>query len=305
VSRSGRPTGSPVLTLRRILISGSVLLLVVGVVIARGAARSIRKPVVAMTAAAERLAHGRLVEPIAQAGEDEIGRLSVALEKLRQALEGDERRSLLLKRVLSAQEEERRRIARELHDETTQQLTALGLQLEMAAQAHPPAAGSLDGARTLVASMVDDLHRVIYDLRPSMLDDLGLLPAIRWYADRHLAAHGISVHYECPDTMPALPPEARTALYRAAQEAIANIERHARADSVLLECTVTPETVTIEIEDNGIGFDPARVQRPRESGEGLGLLGMRERLALIGGRCIVESEPGGGTHVTIALPLHA
>jgi signal transduction histidine kinase len=151
--------------------------------------------------------------------------------------------------------------------------------------------------------MIDDLHRVIYDLRPSVLDDLGLLPAIRSYADKHLASRGVTVHCEFPDTIPALSLDATTALYRVVQEALTNVARHARAESVFVGCTVTSDRITLEVEDDGAGFEPGRMKRPRETGEGLGLLGMHERLALVGGRCDIDSEPGGGTRVVTELPL--
>ena len=296
----------PVLTLRRILVGSSLLLLPFAVLTALATARSIRQPVLAMTAAAERLARGEFAGPIRPAGEDEIGRLAAALEQLRQALEADERRSLLLKRVISAQEEERRRIARELHDETTQQLTALALQIESVSTATPEAAAdTLARARALVRSAIDDLHRVIYDLRPSVLDDLGLLPAIRSYAETHLEPRGIEVHCEFPDAAPELSREATTALYRVGQEALTNVARHANAETVLIGCTVVDARIALEIEDDGVGFAPAAVARPRETGEGLGVLGMRERLALLGGRLEIESEPGRGTRVVAVLPLGA
>jgi signal transduction histidine kinase len=152
--------------------------------------------------------------------------------------------------------------------------------------------------------MVDDLHRVIYDLRPSMLDDLGLLPAIRWYAER-LSKRGVSVQFEFPETPPDLTPEARIAVFRVVQEALSNVERHARAETVLVGCDVTARELTIEVEDDGVGFDPDEMRQPRESGQGLGLLGMRERLALLGGTLTVESQPGKGTRVVIHLPLGA
>ena len=294
---------APVLMLRRILVGSSLLLLPFAVLVAVATARSIREPVMAMTDAAERLARGERAARILPAGEDEIGRLALALEQLRQALEGDERRSLLLKRVISAQEEERRRIARELHDQTTQQLTALALQLDALSAAHPAAVPDLARSHALVRSMIDDLHRVIYDLRPSVLDDLGLLPAIRSYADTHLASRGITVQCEFPDTMPTIPREATTALYRVVQEALTNIVRHSGAETVLIGCTVARDTLTIEVEDDGRGFDPERVGHPRETGEGLGLLGMRERLALLGASLKIESEMGRGTRVLITLPL--
>jgi signal transduction histidine kinase len=267
-----------------------------------GAARSIRQPVERLTAAAERLGEGALDDPIAGAGHDEIGRLAQALERLRATLRDDERRSLLLRRILSVQEDERRRIARELHDETTQQLTALALQLDMAAT-HAPDAATLKPARQLVNTMIDGLHRVIYDLRPSVLDDLGLVSALRSYARANLEARGIAVHYELPDEMPVLAPEATTAVYRVAQEALTNVARHAGAEAVQIACSAADGILTIEIEDDGAGFDPASMSNPRRDGRGLGLLGMRERLALLGGRLEIDAAPGAGTRVTITVPL--
>jgi signal transduction histidine kinase len=294
---------APVLTLRRILVGSTLLLLPFAVLVAVAAAHSIRQPVLGMIAAAERLARGELTRPVPPAGEDEIGRLAIALEQLRTALESDERRALLLKRVISVQEEERRRIARELHDQTTQQLTALVMQLDTPSRSPADAADAMARAGRIARAAIDDLHRLIHDLRPSMLDDLGLLPAIRSYAATHLAPLGIQVHYEFPAALPDLSPGAATVLYRVAQEALTNVARHARAETVLIGCTVTDRRVVLEIEDDGKGFDPAAVARPQESGEGLGLLGMRERLALVGGRLQIESEPGQGTRIVAELPL--
>jgi signal transduction histidine kinase len=293
----------PVLTLRRILVGSSLLLLPFAVLIALATARSIRQPVLAMTAAAERLARGEYGTAVPAAGEDEIGRLADALEQLRKTLEADERRNLLLRRVISAQEEERRRIARELHDQTTQQLTALAMQLESVSSSHPQTRALLGRSQALVGRMIDDLHRVIYDLRPAVLDDLGLLPAIRTYAETRLATQGIEVHCEFPESIPPLSRDATTALYRIVQEALTNVVRHARAETVLIGCTVTDDRIVLEVEDDGVGFEPSSVARPRETGEGLGLLGMRERLALLGGWLELESEPGRGTHVVAVLPL--
>ena len=296
---------APVLTLRRILVGSSLVLIPFAVLAAMATARSIRRPVLAMTNAAERLAHGERTTPIPRAGEDEIGRLAAALERLRLALEGDERRSLLLKRIITAQEEERRRIARELHDQTTQQLTALAMQLHSLAASRPDTAGALSPSRELVRSAIDDVHRLIYDLRPAMLDDLGLLPAIRSFAATRLGAHGVVVHSEFPPELPGLTREATVTLFRAVQEVITNIARHARAETVFIGCTASDDRLVLEIEDDGVGFDPAQVATPRPTGEGLGLLGIRERMALVGGRVDVESEPGGGTRVVLVLPLPA
>jgi signal transduction histidine kinase len=288
--------------LPQVLVGGSVALAAVAVLMAWGAARSIRQPVERLTSAAERLTHGALEEPITAQGEDEIARLGHALEHLRRALQDDERRSVLLRRVLSVQEDERRRIARELHDETTQQLTALALKMDTASR-DPSVATALGPARQIVNTLIDGLHRVIYDLRPSVLDDLGLLPAIRTYARTHLEPRGVSVHCEFPDDLPDLAPDATTAVYRVVQEALTNVMRHAGAEAVQVACAVAGDTLVIEVEDDGAGFDPRSVSNPRKSGQGLGLLGMRERMALLGGRVEIDAAPGSGTRVTVSLPL--
>jgi signal transduction histidine kinase len=177
------------------------------------------------------------------------------------------------------------------------------MQLDSLGASQRDAPPALIRAQAIAHSAIDNLHRVIHDLRPSMLDDLGLLPAIGSYADTHLRAVGVVVHCEFPDALPALSRDATTALYRVVQEALTNVARHARAETVLIGCTVSDAAIAIEIEDDGVGFDPAAVAHPRETGEGLGLLGMRERLALLGGRLEVESEPGHGTRVIAMLPL--
>jgi signal transduction histidine kinase len=287
----------PVFWLRRLLVWGSAVTCLFAILLAWGMAQSVRRPILRLTGDAQRLARGDLKQPIAPAGIDEIGQLAAALEQMRKALAQDELLGRLLQKVIAAQEEERKRLARELHDETLQQLTALGMQLDLMTGPHKPLE-----ARRLVDQMIDDLHRVIYDLRPSILDDLGLLPAIHWYAER-LSSRGVAVQFEFPETPPDLTPEARIAVYRVVQEALANIERHAMADTVLVACNVSPTELTIEVEDDGTGFDPEEVRQPRENGQGLGLLGMRERLSLLGGTCTVESQPGQGTRVLIRLPL--
>ncbi len=287
----------PVFWLRRLLVAGSIVSCVFVILLAWGAAQSVRRPIVRLTADAQRLANGDLEQPIAPAGIDEIGQLAAALERMRQALAQDELLGRLLRKVIAAQEEERKRLARELHDETLQQLTALGMHLDLMPGPKRPAE-----ARRLVDQMIDDLHRVIYDLRPSILDDLGLLPAIHWYAER-LSSRGVAVQFEFPEAPLDLTPEARIAVYRVVQEALSNIERHANAETVLVACNVSADELTLEIEDDGKGFEPEKVRQPRENGQGLGLLGMRERLSLLGGTCNVESQPGQGTRVLIRLPL--
>jgi signal transduction histidine kinase len=144
-----------------------------------------------------------------------------------------------------------------------------------------------------------------FDLRPSMLDDLGLFPAIRWYAERDLKRRGVSVRCEFDEANGRLPPEVETALFRAVQEAITNIVKHAQAKTVLIQCVLGPRAVTVEIEDDGDGFDPESISATAVDGRGLGLAGIRERVELLGGSAVIESAPGQGARVVLTVPLVA
>jgi len=213
-------------------------------------------------------------------------------------------RGRLLRRVISAQEEERRRLARELHDETCQKLAALGIHLDAALASEAPAVRreQLADARALAAQTVEDVHAVIFDLRPSVLDDLGLLPAIRWYAARKLEPLGIAVRCEFDEIDERLAPEVETSVFRAVQEAINNVARHSRAENVVIEATARDGWIEVQVEDDGIGFEPAETSAPSESGRGLGLLGLHERIELAGGSVQIESTPGDGTSVRMRVP---
>ena len=228
------------------------------------------------------------------------------LARLNRELQAREQwRGQLLTRVIVAQEDERKRIARELHDETSQTLSVLAMRLETAVASMPEGRvrERLADAKTLTVRALDELHRLIFDLRPSILDDLGLLPAIRWYAERTLAPLGITTRCECPDPERRLPPEMAIALFRVVQEAISNVARHSKAETVLIQCALTDGEVVLEIEDDGCGFEPAAVSVSDDTARGLGLLGMRERVELIGGRLTIDSAPGRGAHVTVRVPM--
>jgi signal transduction histidine kinase len=309
-----------------------------------GIARSVRQPLMYLTAAAERIARGDLARRIdtgrAAAGGDEVARLAAALERMRNDLEtsireiersneelerriADRTRELaavnvrleererlrqkLLRQVISAQEDERKRIARELHDETSQTLAALGMGVDLALAAGGEAADGaaharLEEVRKLVDRMHQELHRMIMNLRPSVLDDLGLAAAIRWFAERHLESAGITVRCEFSGLDERLPPDVETATFRAVQEALVNVARHSQADLVLLQASLADGTLTIEIEDDGCGFDEAAMERSPDSLRGIGLLGMRERIEILGGTLTIESEPGSGTRVLFSIP---
>jgi signal transduction histidine kinase len=214
----------------------------------------------------------------------------------------------LVRKLVRAQDDERQRIARELHDETGQRLTALALG--MAVLEGQMDAGDAGRARTLLQSLrevsdsaLDELRNVMSNLRPAQLDDLGLVPALRWYVGQFAQRNPDMRVTLTADRQPErLSPERETALFRAAQESLSNVARHARADVVTVRLSHQGAIVRLEVIDNGAGFDPAMV-RTHAEGSGLGLAGMRERVALVGGRCTIASEPGQGTLVVVEVPV--
>jgi signal transduction histidine kinase len=325
--------------LARLALAGAGVL-ALALLFAWGAARSVIEPLEALSRAAARMADGALHERIPDLGDDQVGRLARAFEGMRQALARslddtrrardelerrveertrelerlnqelrvrDQTRGRLLRKVIGAQEEERRRIARELHDQTCQTLAALGMRCQAALGAGESGAlrDGLAEARALAQRTLDDVHRVIFDLRPSVLDDLGLFAAIRWVAERHLASQGIAVRCEFDGADDRLPPETETALFRAVQEAVVNVARHARAQNVLIQASRRHDAVEIEIEDDGRGFDAGALATADASGRGLGLLGIRERLDLLGGTAEIDSTPGLGARVVLRAPVPA
>ncbi len=322
---------------RNVAIMGFVLL-VLALLFAWGVARSVRNPLALLTGSAERIAGGDLAQPIPALPDDEVGRLGRSLEHMRVALkssiedveranvdlenrvrertreleglyrqlrEREEWRSQLLAKVIGAQEDERKRLARELHDETSQTLNALVMRLETAVAGFPTDASRqrLLEAKDLTVRTLDELHRLIYDLRPSVLDDLGLLSAIRWYAERTLEPLGVAVRWEFSGQERRLKPEIETALFRVAQEAITNIGKYAHAESVLIQCVLKDDAITIEIEDDGDGFDPATLPSAGDSRRGLGLMGMRERVELLRGTIDIDAAPGQGVRIAVTVPL--
>ncbi|MDR7423606.1 MAG: GAF domain-containing sensor histidine kinase [Armatimonadota bacterium] len=212
-------------------------------------------------------------------------------------------RGELLEKLLTAHEDERRRIARELHDETGQALTALIVNLELAVQepSGERLRAQLGQLRELAERTLAEIRRLIYDLRPSILDDLGLAAALRWYAKNLLDPRGIAWTLSVRGLSGRLPAGLETVAFRLVQEALTNVLRHAEASSVSVDVALDGRELRIRIEDNGRGFDPTR---PRSTGRGgLGLLGMQERVELVGGQWEVQSTPGVGTRVSAVLPV--
>ena len=177
------------------------------------------------------------------------------------------------------------------------------MSLDLAAatpQGLPP---QLPGMKELVVNTLERVHQMIFDLRPSVLDDLGLVAALRWYTETRLEPQGVKVRLDTTGAERRLPSEVETVVFRVAQEAITNIARHAGAENVMIGVEFADASVSVEIEDDGRGFDLAALRRTPHSARGLGLMGMQERVALLGGTFSVWSEPGSGTRIFLEVPL--
>jgi signal transduction histidine kinase len=230
--------------------------------------------------------------------------IGVALENLElaNAQRRAQFRRQLLMRVIDAQEEERKRIARELHDEFAQSLTALivGLQtLEQTAAATDGTRTRLVETRGLAARILTQTRRLIFDLRPSVLDDAGLVPALQSFAERVCDPHPIAVAFEIRGTPRRLPAPVETALFRIVQEATHNVVKHAHATQLQIRLDLAPARICATVRDNGCGFDAAAELRAGA----IGLLGMRERAELVGGQLTIESSGGRGTCVQVEIPM--
>jgi signal transduction histidine kinase len=231
------------------------------------------------------------------AGSRYIGGMAVDVTAQRQA---EEKLRAYSRRLLEVQEQERRHLARELHDEVGQVLTGLKLTLE--AGTHLPAAelpDSLGTALALVQELTARVRDLSLRLRPTMLDDLGLLPALLWLFGRYTAQTNVRVNFEHQGLERRLPPEVETAAYRVAQEALTNVARHAGVGECGVALRLNDQGgLHVQVEDRGTGFDPALAR-----GASTGLSGMEERVALLGGTLRVKSAPGAGTRVEAELPV--
>ena len=234
-------------------------------------------------------------EPVA-----EIDRLSHSFKRLLDRIEDERRRSGQL--VMRAQEEERRRLARDLHDEVNQSLTAILLRLQALSEDAPPErATEVSELKRLVNQAMEELLNLARHLRPSALDDHGLVPAIETQLKRFAARTAVEARLRTHGDPDALPEPVQTALYRVAQEALTNIGRHAGATCVEVELENSDGCTQLRVRDDGVGFDPGSVAAADGPAGRLGLSGMAERARLVGGELDVRSAPGGGTTVTLTL----
>jgi signal transduction histidine kinase len=214
----------------------------------------------------------------------------------------------LVGRLLMAQEEERRRVAYDVHDGVAQVAAAAHQHLQTYARFHYPRSPHgrerLDRAVELTRRTVGEARRVIADLRPTVLDDFGLAIALRRQVEA-LQAEGWEIRYDEAVGAERLPPPIETALFRVAQEALMNVHKHAGTTRVQMTLRRRGPRVRLEVRDQGAGFRPAAASAGTGPGERVGLTGMQERVALLGGRCTVRSRPGAGTRVVAELPLPA
>ncbi len=213
-----------------------------------------------------------------------------------------ERLKSLSRRLMEVQEAERRNIALELHDEIGQVLTGLKLTLEMGARLPPEeVSNGLAEARVLVNELMARVRKLSLDLRPAMLDDLGLLPALLWHFEHYTAQTHVRVNFKHSGLEKRrFGPEVETAAYRMVQEALTNIARHAQVQEATVRISTHPQTLVIEVEDRGLGFD---VDSTLSAGETSGLAGMRERAALLGGSLNITSHQGSGTRLSAELSI--
>ena len=309
---------SGVNAMRRGLMLSGIGIAMLGVLVARTLSRSVVRPIRRLSQDATALRGGDLSRAITASGDYEIQTLATTLDEARARLSAtlaelqdfnerleeqvkartavivqqDEQRRTLVRRMLAATEDERRRLARELHDEIAQLLTVIQLSLHRLNSDAP----ELAHASELLVRTQQEIHRIIHDLRPSLLDDLGLPAAMKSYAQEHLVQQGLQVSLEIEEGLPSNP-EIETVLFRIYQELVTNVLRHAKAEQVTIALESRDGSVILDVEDDGEGFDPVA------KAGGAGMTGMRERASLVNGTIAFASEPGEGTHVRVEIPL--
>lgn len=270
----------------------------------------------------QRFGRGDMSARLPLQGDDEIEQLATSFNQMADGLQTREQenarlyqelqekeaaRTQLLQQIITAQEEDRRRLSRGLHDDFSQSLSALSMTLQSALQTIPPdnfpLRRQLEQLQALTVDALGEASRWIQDLRPRLLDDMGLIPAIRSYVESRLDASDTAVDIQAHGLEQRLPPEVETTLFRVIQEAVSNIAKHshARHAHIRIDLYKTGQIVA-RIEDDGVGFVPGKFLHSTDGLRGVGLLSMRERVALLGGTLMIESTPGRGTLVRAEVP---
>ena len=209
----------------------------------------------------------------------------------------------LAARLLTVQEEERRRISRDLHDDINQRLAMLVVQAESLESSLPPSASDcskeLRSIQDRLTELSDDVRHLAYQFHPSILDDLGLTVALQRLVDECATRANLQGAFEVSPAPPTVPQTVSTCLYRIAQESLANVMKHARANKVIVSLASTADAITLTVQDDGVGFD---TQQLANSHRGLGLISMAERLRLVRGTVTIDSIPHQGTRLYITVP---
>ncbi|MBX9032784.1 ATP-binding protein [Gordonibacter massiliensis (ex Traore et al. 2017)] len=296
------------------------LVLAVAMVVAYAIVKMTLKPVKDLVSLTERVSKGELGERAHEYNHDEIGKLAESFNRMLDDLQvseaerndyvdklADKERTLglLLQKVINAQEDERKRIARELHDETSHSLTAMLIELQsLRGEGLPTAAQERHAAalKALIDQALKDINQLAWNLRPSVLDKFGLQVSLERYVEEIEGHHEFSVDLVVRGDVASLPPDVEITIYRLVQEAVTNVVKYAQAREVGIMLVVNAAFVSVVVEDDGVGFDVEAVTRLRP-GEHLGLLGMDERVSILGGTLDIESSPGGGTTIIAKVPL--
>jgi signal transduction histidine kinase len=218
---------------------------------------------------------------------------------------GSERLRILSQQLVQTQENERRAIARELHDEVGQSLTAALLNLQVLADLPDPATlpARLDDSMALIDRVLQQIRALSLDLRPALLDDLGLAPALSWLVGRQAERAGFVAQFSADQADERFQAAIESTCFRVVQEALTNVVRHAGASQVTVELRRCGAELRLHIRDDGVGFDVSAARRRAAHGQSVGLLGMQERIGLLGGHMRIESTPGHGTRIDVQLPL--
>jgi two-component system sensor histidine kinase UhpB len=268
--------------------------------------RTTFRPLVDLSVAMSQVHKGeRELGPLGPGHEPSMRSVSEAVVEMLDRLDGEARRYTA--KMFDTIEDERRRIGRELHDDTSQTLAAALINLELVDKGlddcGPEVSQRVENTIDLIQYCLTQIKILVYDLRPSMLDDLGLVPALRWYIQSHLQAADLELVTDFEGGGQRLPENVETALYRIAQESLGNVVRHSMATRVTLSLETKPGYASLGVIDNGIGFVPDEVINDDDGRFGIGLLSIRERTELLNGTVTIDSSPGKGTRVHVVVPL--
>jgi signal transduction histidine kinase len=322
----------PITKMKKSFFAVSIAFIAIALVLAVGMSRSIVKPVHELIDATVKIAEGDMSKSVAFGGRDEIGKLSssfetmrirladslddlqkynmtlehLVMERTRQISDSKLKIQDLLKKVITSQEDERKRIARELHDVIMQDLSATLIKIDIYRQ-YPEkiTSSSIEDIKKIIEKNLDDVYLIIKNLRPSILDDLGFEAAIRWLCEQHLESNGIRCYINIFNDINhiELTPQNEIGLFRIIQEAIINISKHAGAENIFVLLEIRNNKLIFEIEDDGCGFDSTAMALEQDSARGLGLLGMRERASFFAWDLKICSAPGAGTRINLKVPL--